>query len=149
MTFSWEITGTGSISHTAVHWGTSPGANPKDIASYPEFTQAFASINPPDQAPKTYTASFNAPTQPGTVYYIVHAIVDNVNIYMSAGEQKITIQAATTAPPTTAPATTASPTTGPTTTAGPSAQAINPVLIGGAVAVVVIIGAVALVLRRR
>jgi|GEM_PF-1729077 len=42
--FAWEITGTGKISHTAVHWSTKPG-NPADYKSYAKATPDY--VNKP------------------------------------------------------------------------------------------------------
>jgi len=138
LTFSWQITGGGSVSHTAVHWGTSPGT-PTDFRSYPNATPQFASINPADQAPKTYTVSFSAP-QSGTIYYVIHAIVDGQNIYLAGGERTIQITSVTTTSRVTS--TTAAPVAN-------AAPAINPLLIGGGIAVVVIVFAATVLLRRR
>lgn len=142
MTFSWDVTGTGSIIHTAVHWDTKPG-NPTDFNSYGHFTLEFADISPADQAPKTYTVSFNAPTAAGTIYYVIHAIVGDQHIYISGGERTIVIQAtATTATSTTA-------TTPSTTAPTAAAPGVNPLLVGGVAAIVVIAVAAAIILRRR
>ncbi len=122
----------GSIVHTAVHWGTSPG-DPTNFMSYPNATPDFGSISPPDQAPKTYTVSFNAPNQQGTVYYVIHAIVDGKNIYLPGGER--TIQVST-------PQSTTSQST-------PSGQASDLTLVGGVLVVVVVAGVAIALIRRR
>ncbi len=141
MTFTWEVTGAGSISHTAVHWDTKPG-NPTDFESYQFFTFNFADMfASPDQAPKSYAVSFDAPNQAGTIYYVLHAIVNDLNIYNSDGERTIAVTAATTT--TTTPATTA-----PATTVA-AAPGVDPLLISGVVAVVVIAAVAAVMLRRR
>ena len=88
-TISWEVQGTGKVAHTAVHWDTKPG-NPADFTSYAKATPDFAALNPPDDAPKQYVVTFDAPAS-GTVYYIVHAIVDGKNVYNPEGERKITV----------------------------------------------------------
>ena len=89
ITISWEIQGAGKVSHTAVHWDTKQG-NPADYKSYAKATPDFAALSPPQDSPKKYTVTFDAPAS-GTVYYVVHAIVDGKNIYVPDGERKITI----------------------------------------------------------
>lgn len=89
ITIEWEVKGTGKIAHTAVHYDTKPG-NPADFRSYTKATPEFASINPPNDAPQKYSVSIDAPTS-GTVYYVVHAIVDGKNIYNPEGEATIQI----------------------------------------------------------
>ncbi|MBM3897980.1 MAG: hypothetical protein FJ358_05600 [Thaumarchaeota archaeon] len=76
---TWEVEGEGKISHTAVHWDTRPGT-PGNFRSYGRTTPEFASINPPDDAPREYRVSFDAPAS-GTIHYIVHAVVDGKDYY--------------------------------------------------------------------
>jgi len=135
--------------HTAVHWGTSPGT-PTDFRSYPNATPQFVSINPPDQAPKNYTVSFSAP-QSGVIYYVIHAIVDGQDIYLPGGEKTIRITSVTTVT-TTSKSTSITTYGSASTTAGPvatSAPAIDPLLIGGVVALVAIAVVGTVILRRR
>ena len=89
LTMTWEIAGTGKIAHTAVHWDIKPG-NPADFKSYPKATPEFAAISPPQDGPRKYTVSIDAPAS-GTVYYVVHAIVDGKNVYAPGGERTITV----------------------------------------------------------
>lgn len=91
LTFTWEVSGIGKITHTAVHWDTKPG-NPADFKSYAKATPEFASLNPPDFAPKGYTVSFNAPDS-GAIFWIIHAIVEASQIYMTDGEKILQIGA--------------------------------------------------------
>lgn len=91
LTFTWEVSGVGKITHTGVHWGTKPG-NPADPSSYANHTPEYASINPPDLAPKRYTVSFNAP-QSGAIFWTIHATVENTHIYMTEGEKNFQIGA--------------------------------------------------------
>ena len=79
VTIEWEVEGEGKISHTAVHWDTKPG-RPFDFRSYSKATPDFTSINPPHEAKHLYRVSFDAPTS-GTIYYIVHAVVDGKDYY--------------------------------------------------------------------
>jgi LPXTG-motif cell wall-anchored protein len=76
---TWEVEGEGKISHTAVHWDTKAGT-PGNFRSYGRLTPDFASINPPQEAPQEYRISFDAPSS-GTIYYIVHAVVDGKDYY--------------------------------------------------------------------
>jgi len=76
---TWEVEGEGKISHTAVYWDTKAGT-PGNFRSYGRFTPDFASINPPQEAPQGYRVSFDAPSS-GTIYYIVHAVVDGKDYY--------------------------------------------------------------------
>ena len=89
VTIAWEVKGTGKISHTAVHWDTKPG-NPADYKSYAKATPNFAAIDPPNDAPKNYSVTIEIPSS-GTVYYVVHAIVDGNNIYNPIGEKTIQV----------------------------------------------------------
>ena len=79
VTIEWEVEGEGKISHTAVHWDTKPGT-PGDFRSYGKATPDFASISPPHEAKHLYRVSFDAPSS-GTIYYIVHAVVDGKDYY--------------------------------------------------------------------
>lgn len=89
VTITWMIEGSGKVSHTALHWDTKPG-NPADFKTYAKATPDFASLSPPDDLPKQYTVTLDAPST-GTVYYVIHAIVDGKNIYNPDGERKIDI----------------------------------------------------------
>lgn len=91
VTITWEVEGEGKMSHTAVHWDTKPGT-PGDFRSYGKATPEFASINPPHDAPHDYRVSFDAPPS-GTIYYIVHAIVDGKDYY-NLWERTIPIEGA-------------------------------------------------------
>jgi len=88
---TWEVEGEGKISHTAVHWDTKAGT-PGNFRSYARFTPEFASINPPQEAPQEYRVSFDAPSS-GTIYYIVHAVVDGKDHY-NLWERTIPIEGA-------------------------------------------------------
>ena len=90
LTFTWTILWTGRITHTAVYWDTKP-RNPEDYNSYAHSTLEYASINPPDLAPKRYTVSFSAP-ESGPIYWIIHAKVEGDDIYrLDRREGKIII----------------------------------------------------------
>ena len=89
ITVQWSVKGSGKIAHTAVHWDTKPG-NPADFTSYSKATPDFASLDPAQDAPKEYTVTFDAPSS-GTLYYVVHAIIDGKNVYNPDGERRILI----------------------------------------------------------
>jgi len=89
VTIEWEVKGAGKISHTAVHWDTKHG-NPADYKSYAKATPDFAAIDPPNDAPKKYSASIDVQSS-GTVYYVVHAIVDGKDVYNPDGEKNIQV----------------------------------------------------------
>ncbi|MBM3897908.1 MAG: hypothetical protein FJ358_05220 [Thaumarchaeota archaeon] len=89
VTIEWEVKGAGKISHTGVHWDTKAG-NPADFKSYSKATPDFAAIDPPNDAPKKYSASIDVPSS-GTVHYVVHAIVDGKDVYSPDGEKTIQI----------------------------------------------------------
>ena len=89
VTIEWEVKGTGKISHTAVHWDTKPG-NPADFESYAKATPDFVAIDPPQDAPKNYSASIDIPSS-GAVYYVVHARVDGNDVYNPGGEKTIKV----------------------------------------------------------
>ncbi len=89
ITVQWSVKGSGKIAHTAVHWDTKPG-NPADFKSYAKATPDFALLNPAQDAPKEYTVAFDAPSS-GTLYYVVHAIVDGKNVYNPDGERRILV----------------------------------------------------------
>jgi len=92
LTFGWEITGSGKISHTAVHWDTKPG-NPADFKSYAKATSDYAAIDPAQEAPRGYSVTIDAPE--GTaMYYVIHAIVDGKDLYIAGGERVITLKVA-------------------------------------------------------
>ena len=138
LSFVFQITGTGSISHTSVHWDTKPCSGPlcaptdQYPTGYPNLVEQYASISPPDEAPKTYTLTFNSPDQPSTIYYRIHAVVNGNHLYPAGGEGTITIEAPTT-----------------TTTSAGAAPGIDPLLIGGVAAIVVVAALAAVMLRRR
>ena len=89
ITIQWDVKDSGKIAHTAVHWDTKPG-NPADFKSYAKASPDFASLDPAQAAPKEYKVTFDAPSS-GTLYYVVHAIVDGKNVYNPDGERKIVI----------------------------------------------------------
>ncbi|MCK5252296.1 MAG: hypothetical protein KAQ96_05075, partial [Thermoplasmata archaeon] len=64
------------VTHTAVHWDTKSHGEPLDISNYPNN-----SVPKTGEADSSYEAMFTAPTQPGTVYMIVHAIVGGNHFY--------------------------------------------------------------------
>jgi hypothetical protein len=147
LTFAWEVKGSGKIAHTAVHWDTKPG-NPNDFKSYPKATPDFASLNPAQDAPKKYTVTVDAPAS-GTLYYVVHAIVDGKNIYAADGEKTITITAPP-APQQPAPAPAPQPAyREPQTLNKPESTSTDFVLIAGGVAAVIVVGVGFAVYRAR
>ena len=95
LTFTWEVSAFGRITSTGVYWDTKPG-NPNDYKSYSKVTPQFESINPPDLAPKEYTATIDAP-QSGSIFWIIHATVAGDHLYNSGGERIIPVGAPTNA----------------------------------------------------
>ncbi len=96
LTFAWEITGTGKISQTAVHWDTKPG-NPADFKSYAKATPDYLAIDPPHDVPHGYSVTIEAP-QANAMYYIIHAIVDGKDLYIARGERVLPLKVAGVAP---------------------------------------------------
>jgi hypothetical protein len=97
LTFTWEVTGTGDITHTGVRWSPFP-ADPTDYNTYIYGTPDFANLDPPDAAPHTYTVQLQAPIQlewqaGGTMYYVVYAFVDGQLVYAPGGERTVAIEA--------------------------------------------------------
>jgi len=82
-----------SIPHTAVHYGpiaiptVSPEIHPNDLA-YTGFTPNYASGE--FFVPDTFSASFTAPEEPGTLYFRTHAIVDGKNYYSDERSLEVT-----------------------------------------------------------
>jgi len=69
----WDHT---AVTHTAVHWDTVSHGEPLSFQSYPNN-----SVPGVGEADGVYEASFVAPSEPGTVYMIVHAIVGGNHYY--------------------------------------------------------------------
>ena len=95
LTVRWVIVGGTDVTHTNIHWGSSPG-------SYDQFEQVYSG------GPGEYTDTFTAPNS-GPIYFIIRATVDGNDYYSS--EFNINVSAA---PPTATP--TATPTDTPTNT---------------------------------
>jgi len=97
LTFTWEVTGTGNVTHTGVRWSPFP-ADPADYSTYLYGTPDFAYLDPPHAAPHTYTVRLKAPIQlewqaGGTMYYVVYAFVDGEEVYAPGGERTVAIEA--------------------------------------------------------
>jgi len=100
ITFTWEVSGSGNITHTAVHWGNKTGVEGQRFYGWVEFIKDYARIDPPAKAPKTFTGSITAPSTPGTIYFRGHAIVDGKHYWTE--EMTIKVQAAIPTPTPTA-----------------------------------------------
>ena len=76
---SWTVNGTGTVTHSAVHYDYSshPGTFGTDVApaasGYPYFPKDYAAINM--SAPASFTVSIT-PNVTGALYFRAHAIVD-------------------------------------------------------------------------
>jgi len=80
----WDHT---AVTHTAIHWDTMSHGEPLDFQSYPN--NSVPGVGEPDGV---YETSFVAPTEPGTVYMIVHAIVGG-NHYYAMMEYMVMVKA--------------------------------------------------------
>ncbi len=65
----WTVSGSGSITHTNIHWGTSSG-------SYPNSGSVKTGT-----APQSFCDTLTAPGSAGTIYLAAHAIGPNDNFY--------------------------------------------------------------------
>ena len=141
LTFAWEVTGTGKILHTAVHWDTKPG-NPADFKSYTKAAPDYAAIDPPHDAPHGYSVTIEAP-QASTMYYIIHAIVDGKDLYVAKGERVLPLKVAGVAPIEPKPS---SP---PKEVVAATADSTTLMLGAGAVIVIVAVGIVVWARRKK
>jgi hypothetical protein len=71
-----------SVTHTTVHWDTVSHGEPLDFNAYPNN-----SVPRTGEADSRYETNFTAPDGAGTVYVIVHAIVDGNHLYASTEHQ--------------------------------------------------------------
>ncbi|MCS4538956.1 MAG: hypothetical protein HYY67_08885 [Thaumarchaeota archaeon] len=142
LTFGWEITGSGKISHTAVHWDTKLG-NPADFKSYAKATPDYVAIDPPHDAPHGYSVTVEAP-QGTAMHYVIHAIVDGKDLYITGGERVITLKVASVAPVEQKPTPAKE-----TTTQGAGVDNTTLMLAAGAAIVVVAVGVVAIARRKK
>jgi len=69
---------TTDISHTAVHWDTTPHGQPLDFNSYTVMVPGYEGTMEGE-----YHANLTAPEGPATIYFILHAIVDDEDFYAS------------------------------------------------------------------
>ncbi len=74
----WLITNaaTTDISHTAVHWDTTSQGQPLDFNSYTVMVPGYEGMMEGE-----YHANLTAPQGPATIYFILHAIVDDDHFY--------------------------------------------------------------------
>ncbi len=85
--FVWAVDAPASaVSETAIHWDTTSHAGTLDVADYPE-----ASVWMVGEDDMTYDVTFEMPDTAGTLYFIAHAIVYDVDVYV-AEELSITIR---------------------------------------------------------
>lgn len=70
VTVTWQVIGgrPGNVSHTNIHWGTTPGAHVTETPAQSGIT------------PQTFIAKFPAPQANTLVYFIIHAIVDGSHV---------------------------------------------------------------------
>ncbi len=80
----WDFS---DVTHTAIHWDTMMHGEPLDFNNYPNAS-AFMT----GEADGVYEANFTAPDEPGTVYMVVHAIVDGNHFY-AAMEYMVMVKA--------------------------------------------------------
>ena len=66
-----------NVSYTAVHWDTESHAGNLDFTLYPYESNILSG-----EADGSYTVNFTSPTEEGTVYFIVHAIVNGTDHYV-------------------------------------------------------------------
>ncbi|UCC93029.1 MAG: hypothetical protein JSW25_10300, partial [Thermoplasmata archaeon] len=77
--FIWTVSAAGSlVEETAIHWDTTSHAGSMDVASYPEMSLWM--IGEEDQ---TYDVTFEMPDEPGTLYFIAHALVLGQDFYVT------------------------------------------------------------------
>lgn len=79
---SWTVEGSGSITHTAVHW-SAEGGKGEDFTAYENRSEIFTG-----NSPQTFTASLTAPMD-SDIYFRGHAIVDEQHAYTT--EQMISV----------------------------------------------------------
>lgn len=86
---SWEVSGTGKIPHTAIHYGPKSVADPKGPSDYPKATE-FQCQDVQCSLPNSFFAKIKIDAA-GTYYYRAHAVVDGKNVWSE--EKKIIISA--------------------------------------------------------
>ncbi len=89
VTFKLENASVADVTHVAVHWDTQSHAGSMDYTAYPNAV----SVTP--TADGTYEVAFKVPKDKGTVYFVVHAMVDGQNYY-ATGERTVKVEEAET-----------------------------------------------------
>ncbi|MCK5253060.1 MAG: hypothetical protein KAQ96_08915, partial [Thermoplasmata archaeon] len=74
------------ISHVGVHWDTTSHGEPLDFPSYANAE----TVDP--SADGTYDVEFTVPDKAGNVYFVVHAIVDDIDYYAEDTEHMVTVE---------------------------------------------------------
>ena len=87
VTFRMENAPVADVTHVALHWDTTSHAGAMDYTAYPNAVSVTPNAN------GTYEVAFKVPKDKGTVYFVVHAIVDGVSYY-ATGEQSVKVEEA-------------------------------------------------------
>jgi hypothetical protein len=69
-----------------VHWDTASHGTPLDFTNYENAETVDPNIN------GVYEVSFNAPDEAGNVYFVIHAIVDEIDYYAGDTEYMIEVE---------------------------------------------------------
>ncbi|NIP35185.1 MAG: hypothetical protein GWN18_09560, partial [Thermoplasmata archaeon] len=77
--FVWTVSAPASaVEETAIHWDTTSHAGSLDIASYPEVSVWMIG-----EEDRTYDVTLEMPDEPGTLYFIAHALVLGEDFYVT------------------------------------------------------------------
>jgi hypothetical protein len=74
------------ISHVGVHWDTISHGEPLDFNKYANAETVEPNIN------GVYAVTFNVPEEAGTVYFVIHSIIDGNHFYAEDTESMVTVE---------------------------------------------------------
>jgi hypothetical protein len=92
VTFSIPDIDISRISHIGLHWDTESQGTPLDFGNYANSE----TIDP--NAEGTYTITFKVPDKDGTVFFVIHSVIDGENVYHGNVESSFKVEKADESP---------------------------------------------------
>ena len=92
VTFSIPDIDVSRVSHVGLHWDTESQGTPLDFNNY-----ANAETVDPN-AEGTYIITFKVPDKEGTVYFVIHSVIDGENVYEGSVESSFKVEKADSTP---------------------------------------------------
>ena len=92
VTFSIPDVDVSRVSHVGLHWDVESQGTPLDFSNY-----AYSEIVDPI-AEGNYTITFKVPDKEGTVYLVIHSVIDGENVYAGDVESELKVEKAGSTP---------------------------------------------------